>query len=216
MTTTYERKYFFDSVRAMLFYGNLTQSQVDGMNYLLDTWEKSFPAGDERWLAYALATTYHETAMEMRPIEEYGKGQGYPYGEPTGPYGKCYYGRGHVQLTWEENYVKASNELLGYDVKADLHKFPEDALEDGISALILYDGMSDGWFTGKKLGDYFYDQWENPVDARAIVNGTDKADLIASYYWKFKEALLPVPETPPAQPVGPQMQKPIIIIDIPG
>ena len=32
----YDRKHFFDVVRKDLFRGNLTQSQVDGMNYLLE------------------------------------------------------------------------------------------------------------------------------------------------------------------------------------
>jgi hypothetical protein len=205
---TYARKYFFDNVRVALFYGNLTQSQVDGMNYLLDMWEIHFPHGDECWLAYALATVYHETAQQMRPIEEYGKGQGYSYGQPTGPYNQCYYGRGHVQLTWESNYIRAADELVAYGLIKDLHQFPELALEDETSALVLYDGMSDGWFTGAKLIDYFNEILEDPINARRIVNGTDKAEMIAGYYWKFKEALFPMPEEPPSQNDGPQMEEP--------
>ncbi len=41
---------------------------------------------------------------------------GKPYGNPvpkywtaTGPYNQIYYGRGHVQLTWDYNYQKGGN-----------------------------------------------------------------------------------------------------------
>ena len=57
-----DRKAFFDSIRASLFNGVLSQRQVDGMNYLLDVWERVFNHEDIRWLAYALATVFHETA----------------------------------------------------------------------------------------------------------------------------------------------------------
>ena len=106
-----DRKKFFDSVRASLFNGVLSQRQVDGMNYLLDVWEKLFADKDIRWLAYALATAFHETAYLMSPLEEYGKGSGQPYGQPTGPHHETYYGRGHVQLTWEDNYKKGEKFL---------------------------------------------------------------------------------------------------------
>lgn len=205
---TYARKYFFDNVRASLFHGSLSQSQVDGMTYILDLWEKHFPYKPETHLAYCLATVFHETAETMRPIEEYGKGQGYSYGKPTGPYQQCYYGRGHVQLTWESNYKTATEKIIPYGLTGDLHANPELALHDETSCVILFDGMGDGWFTGKRLGDYFSDMVEDPFNARRIVNGTDKADLIASYYWKFKDALQPVAEIPEGPPVGPQMEEP--------
>lgn len=208
MSTSYERKYFFDVVRASLFRGTLTQSQVDGMTYLLDLWEVHFPHKRPSQLAYVLATVYHETDQKMRPIEEYGKGKGYKYGQPAGPYGHAYYGRGHVQLTWEENYKKATAKIRPYGLEADLHKDPHLALNDEVSAIILFDGMGDGWFTGKKLGDYFTSTIEDPRNARRIVNGTDKMDLIASYFYKFKDALQPVTEQAPAPLEGPQMEEP--------
>ncbi len=185
-----DRKAFFDSIRESLFHGVLSQRQVDGMNYLLDVWERLFPDKDIRWLAYALATTFHETAYNMRPLEEYGKGSGQPYGVTTGPYEQAYYGRGHVQLTWMENYQKAEKFLAErYAVDVPLHQYPHRMLEDEPSALVLYDGMIDGWFTGVGLSDFFNATTEDPVNARKIVNGLDKADLIAGYYESFKEAL---------------------------
>lgn len=195
---SYDRKHFFDTVRKDLFRGNLTQSQVDGMNYLLEVWEKGFEAANPRdgtnWLAYALATFFHETAETMQPIEEYGKGSGKSYGQPTGLYGQRYYGRGHVQLTWEENYKNAQKFLKDrYGLDAALHKEPHRMLHSQTSALVSYDGMIHGWFTGVGLPKYFNGTVEDPKNARRIVNGTDKADLIAGHYQKFKKALKQVP-----------------------
>lgn len=195
---TYDRDFFFDAVRGSPFDGSLAQLQVNGMNYLLDVWEEKFQvkAGDQStpWLAYCLATAFHETAERMMPIEEYGRGSGHDYGEPTGPYQQCYYGRGHVQLTWEENYEKAEEILLDdYSYDAPLHQYPHRMLEDTPSALVLFDGMVSGWFTGKGLPEFFNEDDEDPVGARVVVNGHDKDTLIADYYWSFKAALRPLP-----------------------
>ena len=214
----YDRKYFFDTVRKDLFRGNLTQAQVDGMNYLLEVWERHFEASNPRdgtrWLAYCLATFFHETAETMQPIEEYGKGFGKSYGQPVGPYKQCYYGRGHVQLTWEANYKNGENFLKErYGVDAPLHEKPDCMLDNETSALVSYDGMAHGWFSGVGLPTYFNSKAEDPRNARRIVNGTDRADLIAGYYWKFKSALKQGPSSQmvgalPGLPDGPQMQEP--------
>jgi hypothetical protein len=197
---TYDRDYFFDHVRQAPFDGELTQRQVDGMEYLLDTWEEFFAseAGEQStpWLAYCLATAFHETAQKMVPLEEYGRGEGHDYGEPTGKYGQRYYGRGHVQLTWEDNYKKGE-EILKQRYREDvpLHQYPHRMLEDEPSALILFDGSVFGWFTGVGLPDFFSEGKEDPVGARQIINGHDQDELIAGYYYAFREALKPV-ETP--------------------
>jgi putative chitinase len=194
----YDRKTFFDAVRANPFQGNLTQSQVDGMEYLLGMWEKHFapnnPNDGTMWLAYCLATAYHETAATMQPIAEYGEGAGHSYGEPAGPYGNCYYGRGYVQLTWEENYAKGEDILRDkYAHPAcEIHQFPDKLLEEPeASALILFDGSVYGWFTGASLQQYFIKSQgiEDAYNARRVINGTDKADLIKGYYNAFKAAL---------------------------
>jgi putative chitinase len=221
----YDRKFFFDSVRASLFGGTLTQGQVDGMNHLLAVWERHFeehnPRDGTNWLSYCLATFFHETARTMQPIEEYGKGSGKSYGKPTGPYNQCYYGRGHVQLTWEDNYKKGQKFLKDrYNVESDIHPNASKMLHDETSALISYDGMVYGWFTGVGLPKYFNGTTEDPVNARRIVNGTDKADTIAGYYRKFKPALKKVPagvveppkeveEELPDLPTAPPMPPPV-------
>lgn len=190
----YDKDYFFSSVRDSLFDGDLTQRQVDGLSYLLEVWEENFEEDAEEqstpWLAYALATAYHETAQTMLPIEEYGKGEGQPYGEPVGPYDQIYYGRGYVQLTWEENYKKAEDILDDkYELDCPCHEYPHRMLEAEPSAIVLYDGMLDGWFTGVGLPKFFNEDTEDPVNARKIVNGLDKAEQIAGYYSDFKAAL---------------------------
>src|SRR5215472_12187449 len=58
------RKYYFDTVRGALFSGHMTQPQVDGQTALLDYGEQVW--WDDRWLAYLLATTYHETALDLQ------------------------------------------------------------------------------------------------------------------------------------------------------
>jgi hypothetical protein len=50
--------------------------------------------------------------------------------------------------------------------------------------------MADGWFTGKKLSQYFNDGKDDPVNARQIINGNDKDDLIAGYHEDFLAALV--------------------------
>lgn len=192
----YDRDVFFESVRESLFNGVLTQRQVTGMSYLLDTWENYFEAeaGEQstHWLAYALATTFHETAYMMVPIEEYGQGEGHEYGKPTGPYDQSYYGRGHVQLTWIDNYEKGQKFLADrYEVEVPLVQYPHRMLEDETSALVLFDGMIVGWFTGVGLPDFFNADKEDPYNARKVVNALDKADLIEGYYYKFEDALVP-------------------------
>ena len=183
----FERKLFFDEVRVTLFSDSLSQSQVDGMNALLDAWERIslIKDVDLRWLAYVLATDFHETAFTMQPIEEYGKGAGYEYGEPDPVTGECYYGRGLVQLTWSSNYVLAAEKT-----HCDMYWQPELALEMPIAVRVILRGMYEGWFIGKKLSDYIHGNVCDFVEARRIVNGTDRAETIAGYAEKFQSALL--------------------------
>jgi hypothetical protein len=190
------RKKFFDTVRAELFKGSMSQHQVDGMESIILAW-KTKQLTDLRWLAYMLATVYHETARTMQPIEEYGKGSGYKYGKkikrsgvPYNAPDKLYYGRGYVQLTWYENY-----ETMGRLLGIDLLNNPELALKADIAAEIMFEGMTKGNshfgdFTGKSLENYFNDKKEDWVNARRIINGTDKAELIAAYGRKFFKALV--------------------------
>ena len=152
--------------------------------------------GDTRWLidqagkagllrnqlAYLLATAYHETAHTMKPIKEQGSDK-YLKSKKYYPY----IGRGYAQITWKENYEKVSK-LLNIDCvkKPDLLLNPEYA----VPAIIA--GMKDGWFTGKKLSDYITLQRSDFKNARRIINGMDKADLIAGYAKQYDKALLEI------------------------
>jgi hypothetical protein len=180
-----DRGRFFAAIRNLLWSGvPLTAGQVEGHTVLLDEWERRHSEDDRRWLAYALATAYHETGRTMQPIEEWGIGAGKPYGEPDIVTGKRYYGRGYVQLTWRENYDRA-----GRHVGVDLVAEPERALESEIAARVLFEGMIVGLFTGKRLVDYFAADREDWRGARRIVNGLDRATRIGRYGRAYFEAL---------------------------
>jgi putative chitinase len=181
------RKYFFDRVRASLFGGSLTESQVDGLNQLLDYAEQH--GTDDRQLAYVLASVYHETAKTMQPITEYGS-TSYLKGKPYYPY----YGRGLIQITWKENYQKQDQKLgLGGTLVAN----PDRALEWPIALAICFGGMADGDFTGVCLGDHIAcrDPATDSCDyyhARKIVNALDCASQIEGYAYHFANALVHV------------------------
>lgn len=191
-----DRDIYFDIVRDSLFNGKLTQEQVDGQTVILAVWDYT-KATDVRHLAYMLATVYHECAVRMWPITEYGSAS-YLQSKDYYPY----IGRGFVQLTWEANYKKAGDEI-----GRDLVGTPELALDCLIATRVLFHGMKDGWFTGRKLDDYFTDTKSDPVNARQIINGNDDDELIAGYYDQFLDALEasssdlePAPEPAPDNP----------------
>ena len=178
-----DRRAFYDHVRDNPFGGSLSQSQVDGMEALLD--EAESRQIDPRWLAYILGTTFHEVARTMQPIEEYGKGRGRPYGRPDPVTGKVYYGRGFVQITWKTNYQKMSD-IVG----VDLVSAPEKTLDLAIATKIIFEGMIRGSFTGRKLSHYFTSNGSDWYNARRIVNRLDRASLIAGYGRAFYRAIL--------------------------
>lgn len=193
------RGFFFSQVRSSLFDGRLRQKQVDGLTGILDEWERAHARRDDRWLAYMLATAHHETDRAMQPIVERGGTEYFRMMyDPTGARpalarrhgntmpgdGVRYRGRGFVQLTWKSNYEKAGK-ILGFDLAGS----PELALEPAIATRLLFEGMQRGWFTGKRLADYFGPDREDWVGARRIINGLDKANLVASHARRYYAAL---------------------------
>jgi hypothetical protein len=182
-----DAKSFFAYVRARRPLGpTLSTEEVSGCERILNACaEARFPAS---WAAYTLATAYHETAGTLKPIREYGKGQGRPYGQPGRNGGQIPYGRGDVQLTHDDNYERADREL---GLNGALVRNYDLALDPAISARILVKGMEEGWFTGKGLPDFVPEEPGRPHfnNARRIVNGTDKAALIADYAMTFFEGL---------------------------
>ena len=201
----YDRKIFFEEVRKSLFGGVLTQQQVDGMSFKLAVWEGAPYSDDHRHVAYPLATAKLETSSTMWPIEEIGKGKGKPYGRPHPKTGFIYYGRGDVQTTWYENYLRTTKELglTGID---DLTLHPEKMLVPAISAAAMYKGMWEGWYRRDSKGPhtllrYFDHDTDNAFEAREIINGDKNivpkwdrrkrkiGTLIAEYHEDFLDAL---------------------------
>lgn len=133
-------------------------------------------------IAYVLATTDWETGHTFKPVreafwkdEEWRRNNLYRY--------YPYYGRGFVQLTWEDNYRKYS-EILG----VDLVNNPDLAMEPLNAAFILVHGFKTGGFTGKKITDYINGDGIDFVNARRCINGVDKAQDIAAIAQGFMEA----------------------------
>lgn len=183
---------FFAGVKKVT--GSLDQVQVDTINRLLDG-AKHWPAS---YLAYALATAWHE--CRLRPIHELG-GQKYLSKYDTGKLAKdlgntpeadgdgiLYAGRGLVQLTGRRNY-RAAGEYLGLDLLAN----PDLALKPDVAARILIWGMETGSFTTRSLKTYLHAETgtrQEFINARRIINGTDKAAMIADYALRFQDAIV--------------------------
>ena len=163
MVKKINRAVFTSYIRKAPFGNRISQAQLDGTNDVLDYWEANHQYEDHRWLAYILATNFHETGGYMLPIKE----TVYPSHKDKNPSDKevirrldnafksgrlkgvktpywrnGYFGRGRVQITHKENYQKF--------------------------------GIADN--VDKAL-------------ARRIVNGTDDAALIAKYYENFKDSI---------------------------
>jgi len=174
-------KKFYDTIRDTI---PLTNQNVAGFDLIIQEGRnRKVPL---HFLAYILATAYHETAATMQPVREYGS-EKYLKSKKYYPY----VGMGYVQLTWKKNYEKASK-VLG----VDFVKSPKLLLDPQYALPILFVGMEEGWFTGKKLSDYIDNVDEDDKEdlrefsnARRIVNGTDKQVLIGQYALVFEKAL---------------------------
>ncbi len=174
-------------------FGYITQSQVNEISFLIAEFDKdksiTYPHA-----AYMLGTTWWETAKTMLPIEEYGKGKGKKYGKHYDIDGSIYkgldhiyYGRGYVQLTWLSNYAMARDKI-----GVDFVNNPDYALHREHAVKILITGMKEGWFTGRSLSTYLprhQCSYKDYVNARRIINGTDKAQAIANIAIVFERAL---------------------------
>lgn len=182
------RKAFYAKIREG--FGPLTQKQVNGFEEILAATE-NLPVSHR---AYILATAWHETAHTMQPIRERG-GPEYLKKYDTGRLARAlgntpeadgdgitFAGRGYVQITGRANYKKASKL-----VNLDLVNNPDLALHPSVAVKILVQGCETGMFTGRKLSDYLPGDYRG---ARRVVNGQDKADLIAVYAARIEGALM--------------------------
>ncbi|WP_020187778.1 glycoside hydrolase family 19 protein [Methylopila sp. 73B] len=194
------RAAFFAAARAKPFGGSLSQSAVDGCDAILDAWE-TYGDGDANKLAYLLATAWHESDR-FKTMTEYASGAAYEgrkdLGNTVAGDGKRFKGRGFVQLTGRRNYTDWA-QRTGIDIVAN----PDLVKERPLAARILAQGCMLGTFTGKKLGDYIGGSKVDFPNARRVINGTDKAPLIAGYAESFAAAIraatkaVPSPEPTP-------------------
>lgn len=131
---------------------------------------------DRNVFAYVMATIQHETDHTYRPIAE--------YGGPSKWYAP-FYGRGYVQITHEFNY-KAYSDKLGINLVKDTNK----VMEPDISLFIIIDGMKNGVFTTLPIGKYINSQKVDFLNARRVINGTDKMSLIAGYAKEWQKTVI--------------------------
>lgn len=143
---------------------------------------------DKKQIAYILASAYHESDRYQTQTE-YASGAAYEgrsdLGNTQAGDGVKFKGRGYVQITGRRNYTlysqKTGKDLVG---NPDLV-----AQEQDLSRFILVDGMKNGTFTGDKLGDYLGGTRSDYIGARGIVNGSDRASLIAGYAQDYETRL---------------------------
>lgn len=136
-------------------------------------------------LAYVLATGYWESDSTMRPIREAG-GEKYLKAKKYYPY----VGMGLPQVTWSYNYKMVANKL---ELAPETFlKNPNGLLDPKVAVQCIVRGMIEGWYTGKKLGDYFSISASDWLGARRIINGTDKAATIAEIAKAYDAALLAI------------------------
>ncbi|MFT3998310.1 MAG: glycoside hydrolase family 19 protein [Asticcacaulis sp.] len=178
-------------------------ARATGRTAILDHWNRDHPDGDPRWLAYMLATAFHETAGSCLPVREtlaksddaailtlersFAAGRlpwvKTPYWRKDSE-GKSWLGRGLVQITHRANYAR-----LGAAIGEDLLSDPARALDKEVALTILFTGMIDGLFTGRKLRDCFNTRRSDWTGARAIINGRERAETVAGYAESFYKAL---------------------------
>lgn len=194
----FNEKKFFDEYRKR--FGAISPYQLQGVKTLLWGFETYYGWWDFMpQIANALAQIYHETAHSFLPVVE-----GYYLGSRKGKSAAQYYagdstwvrnfqkrlryypyyGMGHIQLTWRENFVKLTREVRKHFAELvkdferrsgqtfDLEKYPRQMLDAKISFAVMTVGMHKGIFrSGRTLDRYINPARVNHYRARDIVNG---------------------------------------------
>lgn len=181
------RQKFYNTIRNDI---NLTTQNVLGFEKFLDYLERI--DWNINKAAYALATAYWETAQTMHPVKE-----AYWLSENWRKKNLRYYpwyGRGLIQTTWKENY---KNIAIKMGLPEDTFlKNPDLLLEWEYALPAMFVGMETGIYTGKSIDDYIdnidesdTEDFKEYVNARRVVNGTDKAQTIAKLALVFEKGL---------------------------
>lgn len=192
-----DRQLFYSKVASTVFGGKIYDQQREGMDAIIDEWEaRRFE--NVAWLACMFGNTKWETAHKMWPVRETlassdGAARrnlaGVWYAQPHPLTGQSYYGRGLVQLTHYDNYLKMEK-LLTIPLTAN----PDLALHINAATEIMFEGMTRGIsnagdFTGRSLEHYFTPGKNDWLGSRAIINGSDRAAEIADICVGFYNAL---------------------------
>ncbi len=209
--TVVDKARFYQVIRKYYDVYDKVGNHYAGTDSILDQWNDDQRMKDDRWLAYILATAYHETAFRMYPVREtlastdesainrlenfYQRrgATGPVYWRPVEETGKAYFGRGYVQLTWDWNYQRADLRF-GIDHEQrnpdSYYWNPDLALNPESSIRITYDGMVYGWYTGHCLLRHIQpNRRADYGEARRIINGIDKAAEIGQHASHFQEAI---------------------------
>lgn len=203
----FDRPKFFAGVKGGPLPSKLNQGHVNSLEAILHEGERR-GLTDTRFFAYPMATVLGECGINMQPVREgfsksdaaaraYIKKKRYAYAKLTN--GQMHYGRGFVQLTWYENYVKMQKLLVAAGfTDVDLINRPDDALRLDVATFILFEGMIKGSFRPpRKMATFFTDTKTDFIMARGIINGVkkgeslpDRAVEISGYARGFNEDLI--------------------------
>jgi hypothetical protein len=192
-------------------FGPLKQTEVSGLDFLLDQIEADQEFTILRQVAYMLATVKGETGV-FQPLKEK---RANPNRQPAlfkqqqKYFPSGFFGRGYVQLTFEENYRMAGQKLAGTVIeiqnkdgskreltidKDTFVKQPDLVMQPTASYQILARGMREGWFRRRKdkrpfkLSDFIKEgSAPDYKGARNIINHpSSSADKFAGFADKFE------------------------------
>lgn len=177
--------------------GDLKEAQIASLQQLLGFVNQDTVIRDIRQRAYLLATVRHETANTFAPIYEQGSRAYFNKYEPGTKLGRrlgnlergdgfLFRGRGYVQITGRANYARLSHPDYA---NRNLIAKPDDALMPSVAYRIMSCGMAYGLFTGAAIDRYIDEDRANYFNARRVINGVDKALLIAGYAKVMEDAL---------------------------
>jgi hypothetical protein len=139
---------------------------------------------DKRQIAYMLASAEHETGNFRTAREDDGRNQALRNGYSGG---ENYYGRGYVQTTHDHRYAEMDRTLgLNGRLIAD----PDLAARDpNLGAQMIVVGMSRGLYTNVGMDLHINANGTDYRGAREVVNGSDRAGLIAGFAERWERDL---------------------------